>query len=121
MEIFWEMEFSFSSRVDSYFFPTPPSFFVSFFSSFSLFLAFFHFSFSVFFFPSFFSPLSLPVVLLRLSHSFLFVTLKFNLNNSIKNSLLYSIGELSLFSFLPSLFRPLCLVLGLHLIKEVRI
>lgn len=44
-------------------------------------------------------------------HTHLFVRFKFNVNNSIKNSLLYSISESSLFSFLPSVFRPLCLVL----------
>lgn len=54
-------------------------------------------------------PLSLLFFLLS-CHTHLFVRFKFNLNNSIKNSLLYSIGELSLFSFLPSVFRPVCLV-----------
>lgn len=75
----------FSSQVDSCFLPTTPSFTHSFFA---------------------------PVVLLTCP-TLLFVRPKFHLNNSIKDfSLLFSVGELSSFSFLLSLIRALCLVPG---------
>ena len=75
----------FSSQVDSCFLPTAPSFTHSFFA---------------------------PVVLFTCP-TLLFVRPKFHLNNSIKDfSLLFSVGELSSFSFLLSLIRTLCLVPG---------